>query len=87
MRFAAHANEATHQRSYQTSILLVDGQASYFGSGARNSELHTLRCGYAWRRNPFHQPRLRESTRVAAEEFSFMRMNSEQYVEGETDHG
>lgn len=65
MRFAAHINPNTYRRSYQTSIPIVDGQASYFQYEPRNTELHALRRGYSWRRNPHHQPELREATRVA----------------------
>ncbi|KAK5936469.1 hypothetical protein PMZ80_003070 [Knufia obscura] len=68
MRFAAHINPNTYRRSYQTSIPLVDGQASYFQYEPRNVELHALRRGYSWRRNPHHQPKLKEATRVAVQE-------------------
>ncbi|KAK5086213.1 hypothetical protein LTR70_007458 [Exophiala xenobiotica] len=68
MRFAAHINPNTYRRSYQTSIPLVDGQASYFQYEPRNAELHALRRGYSWRRNPHHQPKLKEATRMAVRE-------------------
>lgn len=56
MRFAAYTYEATYRRSYQTAIPLVDEQAAYFEYAAQNQGLHALRRGYAWRRNPCHQP-------------------------------
>lgn len=68
MRFAAHINPNTYRRSYQTSLSLVDGQASYFHYEPQNAELHALRRSYQWRRNPHHQPKLREATRVAVRE-------------------
>ncbi|KAK5073277.1 hypothetical protein LTR51_005919 [Lithohypha guttulata] len=67
MRFAAHINPNTYRRSYQTSIPLVDGQASFFHYEPRNAELHALRRGYSWRRNPYHRPKLKEATRIALE--------------------
>ncbi|KAK5069090.1 hypothetical protein LTR51_008834 [Lithohypha guttulata] len=65
MRFAAHINPNTYRRSYQTAIPLVDGQSSYFQYEPNNAELHALRRSYLWRRNPHHQPTLKEATRMA----------------------
>lgn len=66
MRFAAHINADTYRRSYQTAMPMVDGQASYFQFQANGSELHDLRRSYGWRRNPYHQPTLKEAVRLCA---------------------
>lgn len=64
MRFAGHIDSNTYRRSYQTPISTVDGQATWFGFEANNSDLHALRRGYTWHRNTSYRPVLAFAERV-----------------------
>ncbi|KAK5947843.1 hypothetical protein OHC33_011139 [Knufia fluminis] len=68
MRFAGHTNPHTYRRSYQPSMSMVDGQATFFDYEPNNDELHQLHRGYSWARNPCHQPNLPEATRTRLQE-------------------
>ena len=76
MRHAAHRDEKTYARSYQSKVSVVDGQASFLGM-PKQCEHQELFRGYSFRLDPQHSPWLSKDVISALEHHPTWRMLQE----------
>ena len=82
MRFAGHRDERTYPAAYQSSISIVDGQATFFELDRQNAQIHELFRGYSLRRDYDYRPTLPEALRWELQESA---PNSQKEVLGADD--
>ena len=68
MRFGGHRDEHTYPAAYQSSISIVDGQATFFELDRQNAEIHELFRGYSLRRDYDYRPTISEALRWELQE-------------------
>ena len=76
MRHAAHRDEKTYPRSYQSKVSTVDGQASFLGMPKQREHQELFR-GYSFRLDPYHSPWLPKEVVSELEHNSTWRMLQE----------